>query len=51
MSNKRSVPVRTSEPDMEPTSEDDRRWYQPMFIWQRLLLARPHKPARSDADD
>lgn len=51
MSNHRSYPVRTSDSDMEPTLKEARRWRQRTFIWQRQLMARPHKPARSDTDD
>ncbi len=25
-------------------------WRQQLFVWQRLLVARPPKPVRSDAD-
>lgn len=36
--------------DIEHTPQNGQRYRQRMFIWQRLLLARPRKPARSDTD-
>ncbi|MCA9999974.1 MAG: hypothetical protein KDE56_29630 [Anaerolineales bacterium] len=36
--------------EIELTPRNGQRYRQRMFIWQRMLLARPHKPARSDTD-
>ncbi|MBK9052368.1 MAG: hypothetical protein IPL78_16115 [Chloroflexi bacterium] len=32
-------------------SQNQNRGRQQTFTWQRLLVARPQKPARSDTDD
>jgi hypothetical protein len=43
-----TVGIHYTECEYLPQSQN--RWRQQLFNWQRLLVARPPKPARSDAD-
>jgi len=50
MSSNSNHPVEIVYAESALISQNQNRGRHQTFVWQRLLVARPHKPARSDTD-